>query len=158
MTLRDRLDKWLEVLLSILLGVMVLNVLWQVASRYILNNPSIFTDELARYLLIWIGLMGAAYASGKNMHVAIGLLKTKLNEKQQKIQDNIIQVLIIFFAVVVLIIGGSRLVYISFQLGQESSSMQIPLGYVYLALPLSGLLICFYSLSDLLSPATHGES
>jgi TRAP-type C4-dicarboxylate transport system permease small subunit len=158
MTFRSKLDKWLEVLLSVLLGLMVLNVLWQVASRYILNNPSIFTDELARYLLIWIGLMGAAYASGKNMHVAIGLLKTKLNQKQQKIQEKFIHFLIIFFAIFVLIIGGARLVYISFQLGQESSSMQIPLGYVYLALPLSGLLICFYSLSDLLSPATHGES
>lgn len=152
MTIRERLDKVLEVLLSLLLGLMVLNVLWQVASRYIFNDPSIFTDELARYLLIWIGLMGAAYASGKNMHVSIELLKTKLNPNQQKLQDKIIQLLIITFAVFVLIIGGARLVYISFQLGQESSAMQIPLGYVYLALPLSGLLICFYSLHDLLTP------
>lgn len=152
MTIRNRLDKGLEVVLSLLLGLMVLNVLWQVASRYILNNPSIFTDELARYLLIWIGLMGAAYASGKNMHVAIGLLRTKLNSNQQKIQDIVIQILVIVFAVFVLVIGGARLVYISFQLGQESSSMQIPLGYVYLALPLSGLLICYYSLHDLLTP------
>jgi TRAP-type C4-dicarboxylate transport system permease small subunit len=98
--------------------------------------------------------MGAAYASGKNMHVSIGLLKSKLNSDQQKIQDKIISLLIIVFAVLVLIIGGARLVYISFQLGQQSSSMQIPLGYVYLALPLSGLLICYYSLADLFKP-TH---
>ncbi len=153
MTFRNKLDKGLEIILSLLLGLMVLNVLWQVASRYLLNNPSIFTDELARYLLIWIGLMGAAYASGKNMHVSIGLLRTKLNINQQKIQDKIISLLIIVFAVFVLIIGGSRLVYISFQLGQQSSSMQLPLGYVYLALPLSGLLICYYSLSDLFKPS-----
>ncbi|UXP32763.1 TRAP transporter small permease [Reichenbachiella agarivorans] len=148
---RERLDKILEAVLSMLLGLMVLNVLWQVASRYLLNDPSIFTDELARYLLIWVGLVGAAYASGKHMHVSIALLERKLNDEQKKIQNKVIYVLVILFAVVVLIIGGSRLVYISFILGQQSSAMQIPLGYVYLALPLSGLLVCYYTIHDLLN-------
>ncbi len=99
-------------------------------------------------MLIWIGLLGAAYASGKNMHVAIDLLAHRLSLKQRKIQLLLIKFLIFSFALTVLIFGGIRLVFISFHLGQLSSAMQVSLGYVYLVLPLSGLLICYYSFSD----------
>ncbi|MEP3390110.1 MAG: TRAP transporter small permease [Reichenbachiella sp.] len=158
--MRDKLDEILEKSLSILLGLMVINVLWQVASRYLLNDPSAFTDELSRYLLIWVGLLGAAYASGKGMHVAIELLERKLSEKQKRFQQICIRLLICAFALFTLIIGGTRLVVISFQLGQTSSAMQLSLGYVYLALPLSGVLICFYALSDFITllKNNHGAS
>lgn len=151
MVMRQKLDKILESVLSLLLGLMVLNVLWQVGSRYLLNDPSAFTDELSRYLLIWVGLLGAAYASGKGMHVSIELLERKLDDRQKRFQQIFIQFVVAIFAILVLISGGIRLVYISFKLGQTSSAMQLSLGYVYLALPLSGLLICYYSLSDLLN-------
>ncbi|MEO9968148.1 MAG: TRAP transporter small permease [Reichenbachiella sp.] len=146
--MRNKIDQTLEYVLSLLLGLMVLNVLWQVASRYLLNDPSAFTDELSRYLLIWVGLLGAAYASGKGMHVAIELLERALSEKQKRFQKLTIQVIITVFSILVLTVGGTRLVLISFELGQTSSAMQLPLGYVYLSLPLSGLLIAYYSLSD----------
>lgn len=148
MVVRKKIDQILEYALSLLLGLMVMNVLWQVASRYIFNDPSAFTDELSRYLLIWVGLFGAAYASGKGMHVAIELLERSLSEGQKRIQKLFIQSIIVVFSMLVLVIGGIRLVFISFQLGQTSSAMQIPLGYVYLALPLSGFLIAYYSFSD----------
>ncbi|UXX81319.1 TRAP transporter small permease [Reichenbachiella carrageenanivorans] len=158
--MRNKLDKFLEISLSLLLGLMVLNVLWQVASRYLLNDPSAFTDELSRYLLIWVGLLGAAYASGKGMHVAIELLERKLTTQQKHIQQLTIRILISAFSIVALIVGGTRLVIISFQLGQTSSAMHLSLGYVYLALPLSGLLICFYALSDFFTQLkdNHGAS
>lgn len=146
--MREKIDQILEYVLSVLLGLMVLNVLWQVTSRFLLNDPSAFTDELSRYLLIWVGLLGAAYASGKSMHVAIELLERALSERQKRIQQLAIQAIVIVFAFLVLIVGGIRLVDISFDLGQTSSAMQIPLGYVYLALPLSGLLIAYYAVSD----------
>jgi len=149
MTLRSKIDKLLEVGLSILLGVMVVNVLWQVASRYLLSNPSTFTDELSRYLLIWLGLLGAAYASGKRMHVAIELLSRKLNDQQKETHHKLVSILIFLFSLVVLIIGGIRLAIISFNLGQTSSAMQLSLGYVYLAIPISGLIMCYYTLCDI---------
>ncbi len=148
--IRTNLDRILEKGLTILLIIMVTNVLWQVASRYILGNPSVFTDELARYLLIWIGLIGAAYGSGKNTHVAIDLLKKNLNPKQQYIQTIIINIIVAFFSVLVLIVGGIRLVLLSFELGQTSSAIQLPIGYVYLALPISGSLITFYAIDNLI--------
>ena len=150
MNLRAHIDRILEYVLSLLLAIMVMNVLWQVASRFLLKDPSAFTDELSRYLLIWVGLIGAAYASGKGMHVAIALLERRLSQRLLKAQKLLIQILVLGFGSTVLILGGVRLVYISFHLGQTSSAMQIPLGYVYLALPISGLLIGFYSILDIL--------
>ncbi len=63
--IRRGVDFALEWLLVALMSLMVVNVLWQVATRFLLNDPSSFTEEIARYLLIWVGLLGSAYAVGK---------------------------------------------------------------------------------------------
>jgi len=151
MELRKKVDKILANILIFIMSVMVINVLWQVFTRYIMGDPSSFTDELARYLMIWIGILGAAYVSGKNMHVAINVLPEKFSISTQKRIAIFVDLLIIVFVFSALIIGGIRLVYISYTLGQHSPSLQIPLAVVYLVLPLSGLLIIYYKTSDLLN-------
>jgi len=149
MKLRKIVDKVLEAFLVFIMAVLVLDVLWQVASRYLMKEPSAFTDELAGFLLIWVGLFGAAYATGKKAHLAIELLPQKINPDKRKYLDALINLLIAAFAVIVLIIGGVRLVYITLKLNQLSSALQVPLGYIYLVVPVSGLLIFFYALSDI---------
>jgi TRAP-type C4-dicarboxylate transport system permease small subunit len=143
-------DKLLGWTVTLIMGILVLNVLWQVASRFILGHPSSFTDELAGFLLIWVGLLGAAYATGQKQHLAIDLFSHKLSEKKKRLQETIINILIALFAVIVLIGGGTNLVYITFHLNQISSALQIPIGYVYLVLPLSGLFIIYYAITDLI--------
>ena len=150
MQLRKTIDKILANFLVIIMAVMVLNVLWQVASRFILGSPSSFTDELARYLMIWVGILGAAYVSGRNMHVAIDVLPTRLSPPMQKRLMFIVRVLIILFCLLAMVIGGSRLVYITYVLGQNSPALQVPLAVVYAVIPISGLLIIYYKLSDIL--------
>lgn len=151
MNLRLKIDKILSRFLIIIMGLMVVNVLWQVFTRYILGDPSSFTDELARYLMIWIGVLGAAYVSGKDMHVAIDLIPSRSSEKTQKILKKIVSILIVTFSFLALVVGGSRLVYISYILGQQSAALQIPLAFVYMVLPLSGVLIIYYKISNLLN-------
>ena len=147
--IRQRTDRILEIFLVALMVTMVLNVLWQVASRYLLNDPSSFTDELARYILIWIGFFGAAYGTGKNIHLAIDILPSKITKpRYKKLHHQLVHGLIALFALLVMVVGGLRLVYVTLILDQRSSALDIPLGLVYLAIPLSGLLILFYSLSD----------
>jgi len=151
MNLRLKIDKILSKTLVLIMGVMVINVLWQVFTRYIVGNPSAFTDELARYLMIWVGVLGAAYVSGQNMHVAIDLIPSRSSKKTQKKLKTIVNSLIILFAFFALVVGGLRLVFISYQLGQQSAALQIPLALVYIILPISGLLVIFYKISDLLN-------
>lgn len=150
MDIRKKVDLLLEKLLVLIMAVMVINVLWQVFTRFVMGAPSSFTDELARYLMIWIGILGAAYVSGKNQHVAIDVLPSKLNAKTRIRLYRIVAFLVMLFALFAFVVGGSRLVYISYLLGQQSPALQIPLAYVYMVLPLSGSLIIYYKISDLL--------
>lgn len=149
MELRNKIDNVVGKALIVIMAIMVVNVLWQVFSRYILSSPSSFTDELARYLMIWLGVLGAAYVSGKNGHVAIDLIPSKLSGQGQKRLKRIVGTLIILFSLAALVIGGSRLVYITYVLEQYSPALQLPLAVVYLILPISGILIIYYKLLDL---------
>jgi TRAP-type C4-dicarboxylate transport system permease small subunit len=144
-TLKNKVDKVIQNLLVFLMALMVLNVLWQVFTRFIMNDPSSFTDELARYLLIWLGLLGAAYVTGQKMHLAIDYLLNKTKPKIKGILEYVINISIFLFALFVMIIGGFNLVALTLYLEQISAALQIQLGYVYVVLPLSGLLIMFYS-------------
>jgi TRAP-type C4-dicarboxylate transport system permease small subunit len=139
------IDKFLELALIILMGANVLNVLWQVFTRFVLKNPSSFTEELARYLLIWVGLLGASYAAGKKMHLAIDVVLETIKARKKIWVEIIIQVCIFLFSLFVMVAGGLRLVVITLTLNQISAALRIKLGYVYLAIPLSGLLIMIYA-------------
>lgn len=144
------INRFLEVVLITLMSVLVLDVLWQVFSRYVMNSPSSFTDEMAGFLLIWVGLLGAAYVSGKKEHLAIDILLQKSTVAKRKKLNILIDVLIIGFSAFVLIIGGIWLVYTRFALDVKSAALNIELGYVYLILPISGFLIIYYSLDSIL--------
>jgi TRAP-type C4-dicarboxylate transport system permease small subunit len=150
MELRGYIDRILGTFVITLMAILVINVLWQVASRYLVGHPSSFTDELAGFLLIWVGLLGAAYITGKKQHLAIDILHNKLTPKAKKRIDRLIGLLVALFALVVLVIGGANLVYITLHLSQISSALQIPIGYVYIVLPLSGIFIIYYSLDDII--------
>ena len=144
-------NKYLEYFLVFLMALMLLSVCWQVITRYFLGNPSSFTDELARYLMIWVGLLGGAWASGKGMHLAIDLLPSKLEGKAKYRLQVLLHLLVIFFVVTTLIVGGSRLVYITYTLEQTSAAMQLPLAYVYIILPISGVLITLFKIRDIIA-------
>lgn len=155
---REAVDTTLGWVLTVLMGAAVLNVVWQVASRHLLANPSSYTEELARMLLIWIGLLGAACAFGRGMHLAIDLLPRSLEGAARRRLERAIAVAVLLFALGVMVWGGSRLVWITLRLEQVSAAMRIPLGHVYLALPISGLLMSFYALADLVAGRTAGST
>ncbi len=144
----SRLDKVLGWFLVGVMGVSVINVLWQVFTRFVLSSPSSYTEELARYLLIWIGLVGAAYAVGRRLHLAIDLLPKRLTGRSAKWLAITVELLVAGFALAVLVGGGVRLVQLTLSLGQTSAALGVPVGYVYLALPVSGMLMTWYALRD----------
>ncbi len=148
MNLRQKIDKYLEKIVVFLVIVLVVDVLWQVISRYVLTSPSSFTDELAGFLLIWVGLIGAAYVAGKGEHLAIDLLIQKSGPARKRALQIIINVLVFSFSFLVMIVGGIWLVYTRFALEVKSAALEIPLGYIYLVLPISGILICYYALDN----------
>ena len=138
-------DRVLGGVLVVLMAVAVVNVLWQVFTRFVLGSPSSFTDELARYLLIWIGVLGAGYAVGQRAHLALELLPERLTGRSRRVLGVVIQASILLFALVVMVVGGFRLVYVQHSLGQASAALQLPLSFVYAVVPLAGLFIVFYT-------------
>ncbi len=144
MKFQQRFNKVLEFTLVFLMSILVIDVLWQVISRYLLSSPSSFTDELAGFLLIWVGVLGAAYVAGRSEHLAIDILIQKSSPARQKRLLYIIHVLILLFALAVMVVGGIILMYTRFVLQVKSAALELPLGYVYIILPISGLIIIYY--------------
>lgn len=144
------LNKGIEALLVLIFGLLVIDVVWQVVSRYVVGQSSSFTEEFARFSLIWLTVLGAAYINGqKEGHLSMDFLLAKLPAEKRNSRQKVIQVLMAIFALVVMVIGGGNLVFTTLSLGQISSALQIPLGYVYAIVPVCGLIIIFFSLYNI---------
>lgn len=143
--------------LVILMVAMVLDVCWQVFTRFILNHPSSFTEELAGFFLIWIGLLGGSYAFHTRAHLGIDVLTYRLKGTGRRVADILINALVLLFAVLVMGLGGLNLVHLTLHLKQISPALGIPMGYVYIVIPLSGGLIALYAMGFILD-ATRGKT
>ena len=137
---------------------LVVCVVWQVLSRYIFSAPSTITDELSRYLFMWVAMIGAAYTTGQKRHLAIDLLVMKLSGKRKFLVEIFIQIAITAFAVIVLIYGGSVLTIQTLAAGQLTPALGIEMGYVYFCLPITGILMVIYSIYFMLLLVTKKQN
>lgn len=151
------IDTALNRMLQLFLLLITIAVSWQVFSRYVLDDPSSFTEELARFLLIWLTLLGCAFAYRKNSHLGLDMVYATANKTQQKVMYMIIHTSVAVFAVCVMIIGGFSLMTMTKQLGQSSPVMGIDISWVYFVIPLSGVLITVYAIHALLVPIINKE-
>lgn len=123
-------------------AILTLLTVWQVLTRYLLDNPSTWSEELASYLFAWVTLLGAAYVFGKREHMNIPILTDLLSEKNQRIMAVINECIIFIFATVIMIYGGISIT--SLTMGQMSSSLPLAMGYFYAAIPISGVFTAIY--------------
>ncbi|PMC38132.1 TRAP transporter permease DctQ [Bacillus sp. UMB0899] len=144
---KKSVDRVIEFLTCALFLVMIAVASWQVLSRFILKNPSTFTEELLRYSLIWLAMLATAYVVGRSEHIAITYLRDRLDEDSAKKLDIVIQAFFLLFSATVMVYGGAKAV--SLTMAQISPALHLPMGYVYLALPLSGVFILFYSVINI---------
>ena len=75
-----KLTRFLELLLTIIFLLLLLDVLLQVFSRHILNISFSFTEELARFLLIWLTILGSSYLNAKKEHLSMDYFYTKFSK------------------------------------------------------------------------------
>lgn len=145
------LNKVLSTFCISLSSILVICVVWQVFSRYVLSTPSTTTDEIARFLFIWVGLMGAAYTLGQKRHLAIDLLAMKLEHSEKSLAKLklLISLISLIFATVIMIYGGSTLMLKTLSTGQISPALGIQMGLIYAAIPISGLFMSIYLLDDI---------
>lgn len=143
-------DRILSAICVTLMTVLVVCVVWQVFSRYVLGAPSTSTDELARFLFIWVSLLGAAFTLGQKKHLAMDFMLLVLEGKKRATLNIVITLIGLFFAVVIMLIGGGGLVLKTLSHGQVSPVLGWQMGWVYSAIPISGACMVVYLLRDLL--------
>ena len=153
LSLKRPIDRCLEALLVLLFFILFACVIIQVFTRYVLNDPAIFTEEVSRFAIIWLSLMGTAYACGRLEHMAYTMFPEKLKGNKLLGHMRSVAVLVLLFALTVMCYGGGRLVIRAFDYEQLSATLALPMGYVYLCIPIAGALIVFYELLILIDPA-----
>lgn len=142
------LNRAIEWLLMAIFSLLVLDVLWQVFGRYVLNQSFSFTEEFARFALIWLTILGAAYLNGRREHLSMDYWLNKLSPERKAQRLKYIELMMFVFALIIMVIGGGNLVYTTLRLGQVSAAIGVPLGVVYAIVPVSGLLIMFFSIHN----------
>ncbi|MBN1844916.1 MAG: TRAP transporter small permease [Sedimentisphaerales bacterium] len=140
------LIRTLEISVMIVVATLVLDVVWQVVTRFVMKNPSRWTDELATMLLIWVSLLGASVGFIRKAHLGVDYFVGKLKGRLKISVEFVVYLLIIAFAGIILIYGGSVIVWQTLETGQPSPALQIQMGYVYLALPVSGFFVALFAL------------
>ena len=155
--LTEGITKVLSYLLIFMMVVIVLDVTWGVFTRFILKNPSTFTEELAGFLLIWIGLLGASYTYHEKAQHGIDTFTSKFTGTKKKVAEVATSVVVLMFGLIITVIGGLMLGNIIFTLKQISPAMGIPMGYVYSVLPITGVLFIYYSIVEIVGIVSKKE-
>ncbi len=147
--------EWFTIALFVIL---TLDVLWGVLSRYIPGiRPSDWTEELAVYLLVWVSLFGAAVTYRSYGHLGVDYFVAKLDPSAQRLVAVIVELAVLFFAGFALCYGGWRLVSETLGANQLTPLLQWKIGYLYSAVPLSGLFFCAFAIEHLIKLQPAGS-
>lgn len=137
----------MEWICIVILAIMTILVTYQVITRFILNNPSAISEVLAQYLFVWLVMIGGAYVFGLRDHLSITVLKDRLSPVLNFGVEILIYLTLIAFSVLVCCYGGGKMT-----MGQMTSvdaALQIPRGYIYMAVPFCGVIMTFYSVYNI---------
>ncbi len=132
------LDAVMRFLMALAMGALVVGGTWQIVSRWILGNPSTFTDEFLRYVLIWASLLGSAYCFYRDEHLSLTLITDRAKGVFSVILSVFIEACTLFFVCYVFVYGGWKLAAAAINI---SSVIHIPFSFLYSILPLAGIFI-----------------
>ncbi len=147
----EGIRKLLNTILNFLAGVsfvaMVVLTCWQVFTRYVLKNPSSWSEELVSYLFAWMALLGASVVTGERGHMNIPVVVEKMGAGAQKFFNIFAEVIAFLFSAIILTYGGVQITNLA--MGQLTSSLGVPVGVFYIVLPLCGVLNMIYAVLNI---------
>lgn len=156
--IRRLLCRLLETALIVAVLVLVLDVLWGVFTRKVLGDQAQWSEELARFLLIWISLLGGAVAFGEKAHLGVDYFVGLLAPEAQRFMTIFAHLVVLVFAVTVFMIGGLKIVLDNLAMGQTTPALALKMGHVYLALPIAGVFIILFAIEQLLEVLFDAET
>ena len=145
---RKTMMKVLGYLIIFLFMMMTAVGSYQIITRYFFNRPSTVSEELLTYSFTWMALLISAYVFGKRDHMRMEFFAQRFTGKAKLALEVTTEALVLAFAAIVMVYGGVEITRLT--MTQVTASLQIPMGYVYFVLPLSGLMIVFFSFVNIL--------
>ncbi len=153
------LQKIIRVMLCMLLISMVLIVFANVISRYYLNAALAWSEEVTRFMLIWMVFLGAVLAYVNDEHLGLDVLVRSLPRRLQ-LGVAVLADMLIMFAVWLLIHGAFILTVGSWE--WEAPATSVPYGYIYTIVPVCGTILLLQAFCKMLMHARelfrHGEN
>lgn len=144
--LADYINKGVGWLLFAMLAIMSILIFWQVFARFVIGDSLTFSEEASRFLMIWLTLLGAAYAIREGSLIAIDLLQSKLTGTAGQTVKVLMSVISCIFYVILIIYGFMMAQSVSFQTAPTTGlSMFWPM----LALPAGGILMLINTIAVL---------
>ena len=147
--IKNVLNKILEILGTVTLGIMTILVVYQVITRYVFNAPSPFSEALSQYLFVWMIMFGSAYVYGSREHLTIDLLKDKFSPKLNMIVEVIANVCLFAFILLVCVYGGWK--YTASQVNRIDPSLHISMAILYTSVPFTGVITLYYAVYNCIS-------
>lgn len=142
-------DRVLATACVALFALLIVTVTWQVFTRQVLSEPSSWSEELAKYVFVWLGMFGAALVFSERGHIAVDIVVRKFPERLRLVMVVGVQLTIVAFAGLTLVWGGVRLTAVGW--GQSLTALPGHLGLVYLVMPVTGVIIVCYALHHIAS-------
>ena len=136
----------LGIVIICLFAMMTVIGTYQIVTRYFFNRPSTVSEELLTYSFTWMALLASAYVFGKRDHMRMGFLADKITGPARKCLEIAIDLLTFAFAGVVMVYGGISITKLT--MIQTTASLRVPMGYIYVIVPVTGLLIMLFSLMN----------
>ncbi|MDA8563362.1 TRAP transporter small permease [Mariniblastus sp.] len=152
------LMRTLEILAIIAAAALVLDVVWGVVTRAMPGGQAKWTEELARFLLIWVSMLGGALAFRRREHLGIDFLVTSMHSDVGRSLHVLKHGIVCVAAAAVFLYGGVRIVSDALIAQQTTPALGWKMGYVYAAVPLAGAFILLFSLEEMFSPSPSSAS
>lgn len=127
---------------------------YQIITRYFFNKPSTVSEELLTFSFTWMALLASAYVFGKRDHMRMGFVADKLTGGKRKLLEVVIDFLAFAFAGIVMVYGGISITKLT--MIQATASLRVPMGYIYIIVPISGILIMVFSFINAMD-MIHGD-
>ena len=146
------INRWVEFLLFGLGLSMALVVALQVFFRYVLNHSLFWSEELARFMLVWLSFLGASTAYKRGLHPGVDVFTSRLPPPFQKACTHLVHIVSLALFIVMIIYGAGFAYVIRAQI---SPALYLPKWTVFAIIPVSGLVLAIHCLA--LIAAAHKD-
>jgi TRAP-type C4-dicarboxylate transport system, small permease component len=149
------LYKVMKIFVSLLMMLITLLTFYQIVLRYGFNMAPSWSEELVRFIFVWLTFIAAGMGVRERIHIGIDALVNILPRPLQKAAATIVSITIVAFGAYLISTG------IDLTLGthsQASPALGIPMSYIYASIPVMGVLLVCFGLNNIRVLFTTGET